>query len=128
MLTPDRSFATLLREVVGSLQSILAAEARLVRAEALAAAPRLKESILFLACGALAGVFTVFFLLLSLLFALAQVLPLWAAALLTAAVSATAAAVTFNSGLRGLKLLQPAFQRTAVSLKDNWEWFKQYTK
>lgn len=128
MLTPDRSFATLLRDVLGSIQSILAAEARLVRAEALAAAPQAKESILLLVSGALAGFFTVLFLLLALLFALAQVMPLWAASLLTATVAAAAATAAITTGLKGLKLLQPAFQRTAVSLKDNWEWFKQYTK
>jgi len=128
MVTPDRSFSTLLSEVLGNAQAIVGAELRLVKAEALAAAPRAKQSILLFASGALAGILAVLFLHLALLFALAQVMPLWAAALLTASVAATAAGLALSAGLRGWKLLQPAFQRTATSLKENSEWLKQLVK
>jgi hypothetical protein len=65
--------------------------------------------------------------LLACVYALALVMPNWAAALVVAAAVGIAAAVTLTLGLKRLKTIQAA-PKTAATLKENVRWAKQLTK
>jgi hypothetical protein len=73
-------------------------------------------------------VFAVFFLLLTIVDALALLMPSWAAALIVGAALAIAATVMLTGGVKRFKQIHPTPERTVETIKENVEWAKQQTK
>src|SRR5918994_2695051 len=122
-----RSIPEILQDVLTNIQDIVRAEVRLAKAELGEELNRARSGALWIGAGAVAAIFSTLFLLLACVYALARVVPNWAAALIVAAAVGIAAAVTLSFGLKRLKTIQAA-PKTAASLKENVRWAKQLTK
>jgi len=128
MAAADRSFSDVLHNIIRNVQEIVRSEVRLAKAEIQEEAVKTKTSILWLGAGVLTGIFGVFFLLFTTVYALAIVLPMWAAALIVGLALSIVAAMTLSAGVRRFKLIHPAPERTLESIKENVEWAKQHNK
>jgi MFS family permease len=122
-----RSIPEILQDVFSNIQEIVRAEVRLAKAELGEELNRGRAGGLLIAVGAVAAIFSALFILLACVYALALVMPNWAAALVVAAAVGIAAAVTLTLGLKRLKTIQAA-PKTAATLKENVRWAKQLTK
>jgi Flp pilus assembly protein TadB len=128
MATSDRSIAEVLQDILRNLQEIIRSEVRLVKTEAREEIGKAKSAGLLVGVGAVCGLFAAFFLLLTIVCALAIVLPYWAAALIVAVVLAIVASLVLNAGLKQFKRVHPVPDKTIESVKENVEWAKQQTK
>ena len=122
-----RSIPEILQDVLTNIQDIVRAEVRLAKAELGEELNAARSGGLLIGMGAVAAIFSTLFLLLACVYALARVVPDWAAALIVAAAVGIAAAVTLSLGLKRLKTIQAA-PKTAASLKENVQWARQLTK
>jgi uncharacterized membrane protein YqjE len=124
----DRSFSDVLHDVVRNVQEIVRSEVRLAKTEIQEEAVKAKSAAAMLGAGVATAVFSTLFLLLTIVYALALVMPSWAAALIVGAALAIVAAVMLNGGINRLKQVHPAPERTLETIKENIEWAKQHTK
>ena len=122
-----RSIPEILQDVLTNIQDIVRAEVRLAKAELGEELSAARSGGLLVGVGAVAAIFSALFLLLACVYALALVVPNWAAALIVAAAVGIAAAVTLSLGLKRFKTIQAA-PKTAASLKENVRWAKELTK
>jgi uncharacterized membrane protein YqjE len=128
MAAPDRSFSDVMQSIVGNIQDIVRSEVRLAKTEVREEAAKTKTAASLLGGGAAIGIFAALFLLLSVVFALALFVPLWAAALILGTVLAVAAGALIVTGLKQLKRVHPTPERTVETIKENVAWVKQRTK
>ena len=128
MLAGDRPLSDVLQSIVRNVQEIVRSEVRLAKTEIREEAVKAKSAALFLGVGAVIAIFAVLFLLLTILYVLALVMPSWAAAVIMGALLAVAASVMLMTGLRRLKLIHPTPERTVETIKENVEWAKQQAK
>ena len=128
MAMSDRSISEILQDVLRNLQSIVRSEVRLAKTEVREEITKAKPAILLLAIGAVCGIFGMLFLLLTVMYALALALPLWASSLVVSAVLSIAAAVALNAGQKQMGRIHPLPDRTIASMKENAEWAKQQTR
>jgi hypothetical protein len=122
-----RSIPEILHDLLANVQDIVRAEVRLAKAELGEELSAARSGGLLIGAGAVAAISSVLFLLLACVYALARVMPDWAAALVVAAAVGVAAAVTLGVGLKRFKTIQAA-PKTAASLKENVRWAKQQTR
>jgi uncharacterized membrane protein YqjE len=122
-----RSIPEILHDALANIQDIVRAEVRLAKAELGEELNAARSGGLLVGVGAVAAIFSTLFLLLACVYALARVVPNWAAALIVAAAVGVAAAVTLGLGLKRFKTIQAA-PKTAASLKENVRWAKELTK
>jgi uncharacterized membrane protein YqjE len=122
-----RSIPEILQDVLANIQDIVRAEVRLAKAELGEELARARSGGLLIGVGAVAAIFSALFLLLACVYALARVMPNWAAALIVAAAVGAAAAVTLVLGWKRFKTIRAA-PKTAASLKENVRWAKQLSK
>jgi uncharacterized membrane protein YqjE len=128
MATSDRSIAEVLQDILRNVQEIIRSEVRLAKTEAREEISKAKSAGLLVGAGVMCGAFATFFLLLTIVYALATVLPYWAAALIVTTVLAIIAAVVLSAGLKQFKRVNPVPDKTIESVKENVEWAKQQTK
>jgi uncharacterized membrane protein YqjE len=128
MATNNRSISEILQDVLRNLQSIVRSEILLAKTEIREEITKAKPAILLLAMGAVCGAFGMFFLLLTIMYALALAVPLWASALIVAAALSIVAAITLNSGQKQMGRVHPLPDKTIASMKENAEWARQQTK
>jgi len=124
----DRSISDIFQNIVANVQEIVRSEVRLAKTEIREEAVKAKSSAAMLGAGAVTAVFALLFILLTLVYALAEVMPNWAAALIVGAALAIVAAVIIAAGLKQLKAIQATPQRTVHTIKENVQWAKQQTK
>ena len=123
----DRSFSEVLHDIIGNIHDIIRAEVRLAKTEVREEISRARSGVLLLTIGTLGGIFSVLFILLAILIALASLVPEWAAALIVALGLALCAVATVTQAVRRLRRVEGA-PKTITSLKENVEWAKQQTK
>jgi uncharacterized membrane protein YqjE len=128
MAASDRSISEILQDVLRNLQEIIRSEVRLAKTEVREEITKAKAAGLLLGAGTMCGIFGAFFLLLAIVYALALVVPNWAAALIVTAILFTLAAIVVVAGLKQFKHVKPIPDRTVESMKENVEWAKQQTK
>ena len=104
----DRSFGAVIRDIGGNVNRIIRAELRFAVAELRQGVTAAGAGILVLFVGALCATLALGFLLLGAMFALALVIPTWAAALAVALTVGVAAAVLLMIGRE--RLLHPIVQ------------------
>ncbi|MGC4050234.1 MAG: phage holin family protein [Paludibaculum sp.] len=120
MAVTARSFADVLRDVIRNMQEMVRSEIRLVKAEFHEEAVHAKSSALILLAGGALSLLAAIFLVLATVFALAMVMPLWAAALIAGLVLAVGAGFTLASGVRRLQRLHPRLEpRSEAALKES---------
>jgi uncharacterized membrane protein YqjE len=128
MAANDRSFSDVLQDIVRNIQDIVHLEFRLAKTEIQEEAVKAKPAAVLTGSGILCGLFAAFFLLLAIVYALAIVMPAWAAALIVGVVLFAVAGGVASAGLKRFKHVHPAPDKTIESLKENLEWAKQQTK
>jgi uncharacterized protein (DUF2062 family) len=128
MATSDRSISEILQDVFRNLQSIVRSEVQLAKTELRDEIVKAKSAAPGLAVGAVSGLFCLFFLLLAIMYALALVVPTWAAALILAAILGATTTATLHASLKQLKKVHPVPTKTVESMKENAEWARQQTK
>lgn len=122
-----RSIPEILHDVLANIQDIVRAEVRLAKAELGEELKAARSGGVLVGAGAVAAIFSALFLLLACVYALARVVPDWAAALIVAAAAGVAAAVTLGLGLKRFKTIQAA-PKTAASLKESVRWARPLTR
>ena len=127
MPSGDRSIAVVLQDIIRDVQDIVRSEVRLAKTELREEITKARSASVLVGIGVLAGILSVFFLLLTAVYALSLIVPDWAAALIVAAGVAIVAGVTLGTGLKQFKTVHAA-PKTVASLKENVEWAKQQTK
>jgi len=110
----DRSMAEVVKDIIGNVQEIVRGEVRLASREAKQVAIRGMASARMLAVGAVVGLFAGVYLLLAVVYALAMVMPNWAAAATVGVMLAIAAGATVSAGLGKWKQAQ---QRSGESIE-----------
>ena len=128
MAAGDRSLSDILQDTIRNVQEIMRSEVRLAKTEIREEAAKAKASTLLLGAGAITAIFAVLFLLLAGVYALALVIPLWAAALIVGAALAVVASIVLTAGMRRFKQIHPTPERTVETIKENVEWAKQQAK
>ena len=91
MAAKDRSLSDILQDTIRNVQEIVRSEVRLAQIEIWEEVAKAKSSTLLLGAGAVTAIFAVLFLLLTAVYALALVMPSWAAALIVGAALAVVA-------------------------------------
>ncbi len=124
----NRGFSDVLQDIVHNVQDIIRSEVRLAKTEFKEEAAKAKESVILLAAGAVSGILAFAFLLLTIVYALALVMPGWAAALIVGGVLAIIAGVALTAGIKRFKQIHPTPEHTVESIKESVEWAKQRTK
>lgn len=104
MAVVERSLSVVLQDILGNVQEIIRSEVRLAKTELRDQASSAKAWARMLAAGAVTALFAILFLLLTLVHALADVMPMWVAALLVGVALAISAGVMLTAGLKSCKL------------------------
>jgi len=124
----ERAFSDVFQNIVQNVQEIVGSEVRLAKTEIREEAVKAKSSAAMLGTGAVIALFAVFFLLLTVVYALALVLPGWAAALIVGGALAIAAGFVLMAGRTRLRQIHPTPERTVETLKENVAWTRQQIK
>ena len=128
MSAEGRSLSDVFQNIVRNVQEIVRSEIRLAKTEVREEIIEAKSATLLLATGIGACIFAILFLLLSLVYGLATVIPSWAAALAVGVGLALAATLTLIASTRRFKQLTPTPEHTVESIKENIAWAKRHTK
>lgn len=124
----SRSIADVLQDIIANVQAIIRSEVRLAKTEVTEEVTKAGRAGGLLAGGIVAALFALWLLLLTILFALATVIPMWGAALILFAVMFIAAAVLLNAGKKRFKTVHATPEKTIETVKENVEWVKSQTK
>jgi len=116
------------QDIIEHIHEIVRSEVRLAKIETAEEFSKAKSSAILLAAGTAGGLLAALFLLLAIASALALRLPFWAAALIVGSSVALAASLSIGKGLRQLRQVHHAPQRTVASIKENLTWIKHQMK
>lgn len=123
-----RSVPEVLQDIVGNIQEIIRSEFSLAKVEIKQEAVRAKgPAIMWLFGGAL-GLYALGFLLLTAVFGMATVMPIWLAALIVGAVLTVVSIALLSAAAKRLKQVHKVPERTIESLKENVQWAKEQIK
>ena len=128
MSAEERSVSDVFHSIVHNVQEIVRSEIRLAKTEVREEIVKAKFAALLLLMGALAGIFAIFFVLLGSVYALALVIPSWAAAVIVGCVLAGVASVTLLTTLKRFKQVNATPEHTVRNIKENIAWAKQHTR
>lgn len=128
MGTPDRSITEVLQDILNNVQNIIRAEVILAKSEVMDEIAKVKAAAPLLIVGGATALLATLFLIWTIVYLLALVLPLWAAALIVTAVLAAVGSATLSSGIKQLRRVDPKPERTIATVKENVQWAKQQIK
>lgn len=124
----SRSITDVLQDIVGNVQTIVRSEVRLAKTETTEEVAKAAQAAAMTTAGILTALFTVWLLLLTILFALSIAIPFWAAALILLIVMGILTAFLLIGGKKRLKTVHPVPRKTVESIKENAEWVKSQTR
>ena len=127
MASPERSITDVLQNIIGDIQDIVRSEVRLAKSELTAELDKVKSAAPLLIAGGIVALMALIFLVWTIIYALAIVLPMWAAALTVTVLLAVIGSVTLATGLKHLRHVGPP-ERTLESVKENVQWAKRQLK
>jgi len=127
MATADRPISAVLYEIVGNVQDIVRSEVHLAKAELREEMQKSRAAAILLGAGVLLLSSGVLLVLLAIVFALTEVMPGWAAALVVGAGVGVLAALCLAFAVKQFKKVR-AVPKTAATMKENIEWVKQATR
>jgi uncharacterized membrane protein YqjE len=128
MAVNERSISDVIQDIIGNIQQIVRSEVRLAKTEIREEAAKAKSAGILTGSGVVAAFFAADFLLLAIVYALATVMPNWAAALIVGGTLAIAGYFTISAGIKQFQRVHPAPERTVESMKENVQWVQQQTK
>jgi uncharacterized membrane protein YqjE len=123
----DRSMSEIMRDIVAHAQEIIRAEIKLAKVETREEARKLMQAGAMSAIGGVVGLIGVLFLCLSAMFAIALVIPYWAAALCVCVLLFIIGGAMLATGRERLKSVNKP-ERTIGEMKENVEWLKHPTR
>ena len=114
----DLSVGHLVAQVTNDLSTLMRQEFTLAKAELSQEASKAGRGVGLLGGAGLAGYLLLLFASLALMFGLAEVMPLWLAAVIVAVLYAVVAAVLKSKGSAALKTVDPTPHQTIDTLKE----------
>jgi len=127
MASVERPLSAVLHDILRNVQDMVRSEMRLAKTEVTEELGKSASAGMLLAIGVLLAIFGVLFVLLAAVYALSNVVPAWAAALIVGGAVALIAAVFVGVGITRFKRVRGA-PKTAVTMKENVQWAKQLTR
>lgn len=127
-LQTQRSVQEVLRDIVGNFQEIIRSEFRLAKTELREEASRAAKPVATFGVGLVFGFYGVGFLILSSVYGLSTLIPMWLAALLVGSLLAVVAIVLISSSSKKLKFVNPTPDKTIRSLEENVPWTRHPIK
>ena len=124
---PERPLAELLKDIIRNIEEIIRCELRLAKTELRDEAVKGWAAGRQLLAGIALGLYAIGFLLLGVVYALALVMPYWAAALCVGIVLAAVAAALIGVGRGRLRQVHAKPEQTIKTVKENVEWIKNPT-
>lgn len=124
----SRPIADVLQDIVGNVQKIVRAEVKLAKAEVKGEASKAGRAAGMMAAGAVSAIYALGLLLLTILFALAQIMALWLAALILFVLLAVVTAILLGIGRKRFRAVHATPEKTVETMKENVEWVKRQTK
>ena len=123
-----RSISSLLLSVLKNVEQIVQSEIRLAKAEISSEFDKAGQAGKLLGAGSILAILALAFLLLSCVYLLATIVAIWLAALIVALSAGVVAGLLITAGMKRMKLIHPAPQKTIASVKENIEWAKAQTR
>ena len=105
MAAVERSLSDVMHDIIGNVQDMLRSEVLLAKSDIREEAVRAKSWALLIGAGAATAMFAAIFLLLTAVFCLALLIPLWGATLIVGAVLAVAAGAMLTQGAERFRRL-----------------------
>jgi protein-S-isoprenylcysteine O-methyltransferase Ste14 len=124
----ERSAGDIVNDAMRDFGEVVRAEIRLVRAEIGEKVQTTRKAAICLVAAALCGFLCAVCLAATCVGALAQVMPLWTAAALTALLLLGIGAGMYAGGRSLLRQVNPVPERTAQSVKESFECLRQLAK
>jgi uncharacterized membrane protein len=124
----SRSIADVLQDTIANVQAIIRSEVRLAKTEVSEEVTKAGRAAGMMAGGVVAALFTIWLLLLTILFALATVIPMWGSALLLFIIMAVVTAILLTAGKKRFETVHGTPEKTIETMKENVEWVKGQTK
>ncbi len=124
----DRSIGELFSELANETGTLIRQEIALAKVELNQKANSVGRNVGYLLLGGAVAYASLLALLATIIMALANVMPWWAAALVVAVVVGVIAAVLVSKALTALKQTNLAPRQTVETLKEDAQWAKQQMK
>ena len=123
----QRPVSEILRDVVHDVQDLFRSEVRLAKAEVSEQVDRAKSAGGKFGAAAITGLFAGMCLIAACVALLALALPVWAAALIMAAILGGVAAYLYSRARAGMRRFHAIPEETVETLRDDVRWLKQRT-
>lgn len=120
----ERSISEVFSDIAGHIQEIIRSEFLLAKTEVKEEGSKAVQPLLRLGLGLGLGLYAFGFFLLTIMFLLWLVLPLWLGALIVWVIVGPIAIVLISSGIIGLRRLRPAPEKTVRTARENVQWAK----
>jgi uncharacterized membrane protein YqjE len=120
----DRSFASILQDIVSNVQTIVRAELRLAVTEIRADAGRATSALVRMVVGAVLALYGGLFVLVGVMYVLTQFMPQWLSALVVGVAVTIASIATIKAGLHLFKRVDFIPEKTIQSVKEQAAWPK----
>jgi len=124
----DRPLSRILQETVAHLTEIIRSEIQLARVEVRADIAHVARASVFVAIGAVFGLYAVGFVLLGVVYALATRVTPWLSALIVAVGVGVIAAIFLHVGRTKMKQVDLKPDNTIRSLQENVTWIKKQVR
>lgn len=124
MQDDDRSIASVLSDIVGNIQQIVRAEVRLAKTEVREEIGKARRGMVFVAAGTATALLASVFILLTAVYALALIWPLWVAALVVGVGTGVIGFLLLTGGIRQIRSVSLPPPRTVETIQENIEWAK----
>ena len=117
----ERSLPAVVQDIFGNLQDIIRAEVGLAKAELREEASNVASSVLWLAVGGVAAVMAFVFALWTIVYSVALLVPMWAAALIVATGLMLVAIALLTLGARKIRRVHVVRPRAVERVKESVE-------
>jgi uncharacterized membrane protein YqjE len=124
MAESDRSILTVLADIVADVQQIIRAEFRLAKVELSEELAKVRRRAMLAAAGIVLVILSLGVLALSAVWAVALVLPPWAAALVVGAALALIGGIIAMAGIKRMTDVHLPPEKTVETIKENIQWAK----
>jgi hypothetical protein len=123
--TSKRSISEIVQEIIAHLEEIVRSEMRLARTEIGGEIGKVARHSVKPAIAIVLYLYAFGFLLLGAMYRLAEIVPLWLAALIIGGALAGIAAPLWLIGRRNLSQIRPRLDMTAQTLKEDFSWIRK---
>jgi uncharacterized membrane protein YqjE len=124
----ERSIGELFSELANETGTLIRQEIALAKVELTQKASKMGRNAVYVVAGGVVAYAALLCLLATIILALANVMPGWAAALLVTVVVAIVAAMLISKGLAALRRTDLAPRQTVETLKEDVRWAKQQVR